>query len=734
MNTITDPTIDAFCSAKNKYQEFSLLKPYLYDNFTNLSARANGKLKEHIFRLGAYLKLPCFTSIIGDYSFLDSETIYFSSGTNAQGGSDCTLKTEDTVYLISCKGGDDVSGLDSWDFSKLEARRFDFGDSKIIYGFSGVKLNPGHLSNYHHFNNDFLETCWSQLYSFVIANNYDWSLMQEKTKSRIVLKYQLHQEEAINFVKNLYKTKTSDECLLFHACRTGKTITALSTCVELGFKRTIWFTSYPSINYQIIDTLRSFDKFYGLTWYDYNDPIGSTGTLQDANFVIVSLQRVNNLNRINNYEELLSSNFDAMINDEVHTHFKSESNIDIISKVNVKFTLALSATPYRNVLEGDFGTHNTHKFTDLELDKLREFHPEYQNYPKVNYLVYSSDVLKSFIEMKPEYTEEEGFSFTKFFAVENGKFSYESQVKDFIYKFVLAENKQSICSRKQFQHLENFLIFVPSRKACELLSSLMNEMFEKYDKDYIVDFTHSDVHNGKSFQSFIKNWSKRKASKSFLIARGQCSCGITLKDCDTVIHMNDDSSATLYFQRSQRCKNPRNSHQDVYVLDFNPHRSLLVHGRMIQAISDNYITLESTKEYLDHINIMSCESSGFKKFTAEFLYDGFTHSEYVVKKFEHIRMSTDLDNDTIKLFHPLDDNQSSGTFEIKGAEIENDEIKDVSIERVKVKNPESDNIKEADIELAKRIQKQFAQLIPTLFILSDFKTFKFHEMIDSFRK
>jgi hypothetical protein len=97
-------------------------------------------------------------------------------------------------------------------------------------------------------------------------------------------------------------------------------------------------------------------------------------------------------------------------------------------------------------------------------------------------------------------------------------------------------------------------------------------------------------------------------------------------------------------------------------------------------------------------------------------------------------MSTDLDNDTIKLFHTLGDNQSSGTFEIKGAEIENDEIKDASIERVKVKNPESDNIKETDIELAKRIQKQFAQLIPTLFILSDFKTFKFNEMIDSFRK
>ena len=733
MNIITDQIIDSLCSGKNKYQEFSLLNESLQDNFVNSSARANGKLKEHIFRVGAYLKLPCFTSILGEYSFLDSETIYFSSGTNAQGGSDCTLKTEDSVYLISCKGGDDVSGLDSWDFAKLEARKSDY-DSKIVYGFSGAKLNPGHLTNYHHFDNSFLDTCWNQLYAYALANNFDWNLMQEKIKSRIVLKYQWHQEEAINFVKNLYETKTAEECLLFHACRTGKTITALSACVDLGFKRVIWFTSYPSINYQIVETLRDFDKFYGYTWYDYNDPIGSTGTLQDANFIIVSLQRINNTTRIDNYEDLLSSNFDAMINDEVHTHFKSDSNADIISKVNVKFTIAMSATPYRNVLDGDFASHNTHKFTDIELNKIRDVRKEYQNYPVVNYLVYSSDVLKSFIEMKPEYTEEEGFSFSKFFAVENGKFSYESQVKDFIYKFVLAENKQSICSRKQFQHLENFLIFVPSRLACEMLSKLMNEMFEKYDKDYIVDYTHSDVHNGKSFQNFIKNWSKKKSSKSFLIARGQCSTGITLKDCDTVIHMNDDTSASLYFQRSQRCKNPRNNHQDVYVIDFNPHRSLVVHGRMIQAISDNYITLDATKEYLDHINIMSCESSGFKKFTAEFLYDGFTQSEYIVKKFEKIRMSDEIDQQTIDLFENVRPAESSSSYTIKDAEIENDEIKDVNIERVKIANPESDKVKIIDIEEIKKKKVQFAKQIPVLYTLSNFVEYNFIKMMDSYRK
>ena len=733
MNIITDQTIDSFCSGRNKYQEFALLNSNLQDNFVNSSARANGKLKEHIFRIGAYLKLPCFTSILGEYSFLDSETIFFSSGSNAQGGSDCTLQTENSVYLISCKGGDDVSGLDSWDFAKLEARKSDY-TLDVVYGFSGAKLNPGNLKNYHHFDNHFLETCWNQLYSYVLAHNFDWSLMQEKVKSRIVLKYQWHQEEAIKFVKNLYDSKISEECLLFHACRTGKTITALSACVELGFKRVIWFTSYPSINYQIVETLRDFDKFYGYTWYDYNDPIGSTGTLQDANFIIVSLQRINNTTRIDNYENLLSSNFDAMINDEVHTHFKSDSNADIISKVNVKFTIAMSATPYRNVLEGDFASHNTHKFTDIELNKIRDVHTEYQNYPKVNYLVYSSDVLKSFIDMKPEYSEEEGFSFTKFFAVENGKFSYESQVKDFIYKFILAENKQSICSRKQFQHLENFLIFVPSRLACEMLTKLMKEMFVKYDKDYVVDYTHSDVHNGKAFQTFIKNWSKRKSTKSFLIARGQCSTGITLKDCDTAIHMNDDTSASLYFQRSQRCKNPRNNHQDVYVIDFNPHRSLVVHGRMIQAISDNYITLDATKEYLDHINIMSCESSGFKKFTAEFLYDGFTQSEYIVKKFERIRMSDEIDQQTIDLFENVRPAENSASYTIKDAEIENDDIKDSVTERVKVPNPESDKVKIVDIEEIKKKKVQFAKQIPVLYTLSNFVEYGFIKMMDSYKK
>ncbi len=710
--------VDAFCSARNKYSEFRSLSPNLNENLSLMDSRIKGRFKEHIFRLGAYCKLPCFIEILGgNYTFEDSKSIYFSSGTKSQGGSDCTLLFEDSVVLISCKSRETTGGLDSYDHSKLVAVYHEkYPTYKAIYGFQGSNFS-GKVENAIHFDDSFIETCWKELYELIESNNFDFDKIQDALRGRVVLRYKQHQLEAINKAKEVFEY--SRDCLFFHSPRTGKTVTALGTAKSLNCKKILWLTPMPSINYQVTDTVAEFDKFKKWTYFDFNDS-NSTALLKDANVVVCSFQRLDDTDK---YSELLDINWDIVVIDEVHTHSETSSNQEIIDNLKTNKMLWLSATPFKNIMLGRFDKTNTHQFTNRELYELKKTNKDYAKYPQINYLLYSSDAVKEMVrEASQFYEKKEWFTFNKLFEISNGEFVYLNQVKEFIEAFfVNSYNRCGIRSLSILQKTKNILLFVPSINAQEKIVPLMREIFEvhKMSNVYSVDYTNSKINNGKTLKNWIKTNTRTSKQINIVIAVDQLSCGVTLPTCDMVVLWNDSVSESEYIQRTERCKNPKDDVENVYVIDFNPHRCLQSHGMQIETVAKKEIDVNIVSEYLSHMNILLYDGSDkFKIIDPEIFVKHYETYNYPLRQFSRLKTNQNLDAESIEIISLacLFNKKATKTITVLDADLGRED----GIKNKEVISSDGTKTKSDEKELAKKI-KSIIETIPLWHVLTNFK-------------
>jgi len=720
--------VDSFCSAKNKYREFEVLSPILNENLSLMDSRIKGRFVEHIFRLGAYCKLPCFVDAIkSNYVFEDSKSIYFSSGTKSQGGSDCTLITDDSVILISCKTQESAGGLDSYDHSKLVAVYHQkYSSLKPVYGFQGSHFT-GKLENAIHFDDAFIETCWAELYDFVQSYDFDFDKIQEHINGRIVLKYKQHQIEAINKAKEVFEY--SRDCLFFHSPRTGKTVTALGTAKSLNCKKILWLTPMPSINYQVTDTVSEFDKFKKWTYFDYNDT-NSTSSLKNANVVVCSFQRLDDIEK---YGDLFGINWDIVVIDEVHTHSETSSNQELIDSLKTSKMLWLSATPFKNIMLGRFDNTNTHKFTNRELYDLKKVNKDYENYPQINYLLYSSEAVKNMIrEASRFYEKKEWFTFNKLFEIANGEFVYNNQVKEFIEAFfVNTNNRLGLRALKIFQKTKNILLFVPSINVQEKLVALMKEIFRvhKMDEYYSVDYTNSKVNNGKTLKKWIRNNTRTSKIVNIVIAVDQLSCGVTLPTCDMVVLWNDSVSESEYIQRTERCKNPKEGVENVYVVDFNPHRCLQSHGMQIETITKKEIDVNVVSEYLSHINIMIYDGSDkFKIIDPDVFVKDYEKYNYPLKQFSRLKINDNFDSEAEEYLSHTSVFSSKNTKTV--TVLDSDLGREDGIQNKEIIS--SDRTRESKKKEKERIQKlkMILELQPLFHLITGFKFKRPQEIYD----
>lgn len=716
------------------YTSFSTLSNNFEENFTSDNI-LNGRWAEHIFRLSAYLKLPTFVETVGDsYSLFGERSIFFKSGTKATGKSDAILINDLSVILVSCKWGK-FQGRDAYDVSKLRDQAFtEFPNHTHKFGFAGI--DP-HYSDENEisFDYDFFSKCWSDLWAFLEENSFDFKYIDEKLKGRIVLKYKKHQIEAIKKAKTVFESHR--DCLFFHSPRTGKTVTALGTAKSLNCKKILWLTPLPSINYQITDTINNFDKFQNWTYFDYNDSF-STGDFNSANVIVCSFQR---LDDIDHYSQLFDVDWDMVIIDEVHTHSETNNNQDVIENLKSDKILWLSATPFKNIALGRFHSDNTHKFTNTELYELRKTSKSYANYPKINYVLYSSNALIKLVKDASKfYKDEEWFSFTKLFEINNdNRFVYENQVKEFIDAFFINQyNRMGLRSMEIFQQTKSILLFVPNTACQELLTNMMNDLFKSFrlDNIYSVDYTNSKINNGKSLKNWIETNTRKAKPINIVIACDQLSCGVTLPECDMVVMWNDSKSESDYIQRAERCKNPKNNVENVYVVDFNPHRCLQSHGAQIEADTAKPIHVESTVDYLQHMNIMLYDDSEkFRSIDPTYIVDKYNIVHYPLASFERLKSNELVDSKFVNLINKVTGLKESKNIEITKLDEELSREDGIQNTTREFESQKEDKPIDADKieELKKKIAK-FKKSIPWFCIISKFKHNNMDDIIDSIVK
>lgn len=711
-------------------ENFRFLSPEFENNFTE--PYWDGRWAEHIFRMSAFVRLPSFVEKVGDsFKLINESSIMMKSG-NKSGKADAILASNDTVMLVSCKWGN-FHGRDAYDASKLKDLAFhSYPTLKHIYGYVGKDPNFS-LDNEISFDKDFLVKCWDELWAYLQENDFNWNQINESCKTRKVLKYKRHQLDAIVFAKEVFQN--TENCLFYHSPRTGKTITALGTAKSMGAKKVLWITPMPSINYQVTDTLSEFDKFSKWTYFDYNDR-NSSGSLASANVVVCSFQRINNQEK---YQELFDIQWDFVIIDEVHTHSESDNNQDVLDNLAPCKRLWLSATPFKNILLGRFDTTNTHKFTNQELYSLKKTDKQYAKYPQINYLLYSSDAVKTLVKNASSfYDKDEWFTFSKLFEISDKNFVYQNQVKEFIEGFFINQyNRLGLRSLDVFQKTKNILLFVPSIEVQELLSKMMVNLFEQHNMQnvYSVDFTNSNINSGKTLKDWIITNNRNAKQVNIVLAVEQLSCGVTLPSCDMVVMWNDGKSEAEYIQRAERCKNPKDDVDNVYVVDFNPHRCLQSHGMQIEANTGKEISIQATTTYLDHINIMLYDDKEkFKTIDPRIFVSHFENHNYRLTTFSRIQTSDVIDKKTINLISQIVAGNSKNVVQTKLLDEElgrEDSIQNTV--RVSASNPdEEEKPVKIDDDMMKNI-KGLKELIPWWFIITKFKFKNLNEIFDAIR-
>jgi type I site-specific restriction endonuclease len=265
----------------------------------------------------------------------------------------------------------------------------------------------------------------------------------------------------------------------------------------------------------------------------------------------------------------------------------------------------------------------------------------------------------------------------------------------------------------------------------EKLVALMKEIFalHKMDNYYSVDFTNSKVNNGKTLKKWIQNNTRTSKIVNIVIAVDQLSCGVTLPTCDMVVLWNDSVSESEYIQRTERCKNPKDGVENVYVVDFNPHRCLQSHGMQIETITKKEIDVNVVSEYLPHINIMLYDGSGkFKIIDPEVLVKDYEKYNYPLKQFSRLKINDDFDNEAEEYLSHTSVFSSKNTKTV--TLLDSDLGREDGIQNKEIIS--SDRTRESKKKEKERIQKlkMILELQPLFHLITGFKFKRPQEIYD----
>lgn len=335
--------------------------------------------------------------------------------------------------------------------------------------------------------------------------------------------------------------------------------------------------------------------------------------------------------------------FDLLIKDECHLAFDTANTKAAIAKLSCKHILNLSGTPYRALLEERFD--DDAKFTWSYIDEQRARAKEIielgQDEAEKGGQYYWLCPMKIFtILLSPElykdanlFTEEEGFTFTKLFSVDenNGKcfFRNDVAVKAFINALchgVVMPYSDQAHNAHQYKsiNLKHSLWYVPGVREANLLAAMLkqHDIFKAYD---IVIAAGNNGGEGNETVTLVKNriadietGRNRSHIGTITLSCGKISHGVSIPELGSVFNLSDMKSAQLYFQLIFRGQTPWvGKKHECYVFDFNPNRTLEHIHTVSKAGAGTGDVRKVLSEMLDVFNVICYNGTEFNRMNAD---------------------------------------------------------------------------------------------------------------------
>lgn len=460
------------------------------------------------------------------------------------------------------------------------------------------------------------------------------------------------QQEAVAQTLAYYQAGTYPREFLWNAKpRFGKTLTAYDLARQMKATRVLIVTNRPSIANSWLD---DFKKFIG--WQTGWKFISESDSLKGKEGYISRQQYMEDLDKMKNdeikgevafeslqglkgsiyfggqYDKLewiQKQKWDLLIIDEAHEGVDTYKTDVAFDKIQRKFTLHLSGTPFKAIASNKFRadqifnwSYEDEQEAKANWDENTQGSNPYGKLPRLNLYTYQlSHMIQGQIQKGMDLSEDEhaefAFDLNEFFRAENEKFVHEKEVKNFLN--MLAHNEKYPFStpelRKELAHTFWLMHRVESVKAMAKLLK-KDPVFEHYEvvvaagdgkltaEEEEADAAQDNEANKKSYDKVMEAIDKN--DRTITLSVGQLTTGVTVKPWTAVLMLSNMKSPAEYMQAAFRAQNPyeytdpktkkRFQKQNAYVFDFAPERTLIIFDEFANNLNSGTAGGHGTRE------------------------------------------------------------------------------------------------------------------------------------------
>lgn len=406
--------------------------------------------------------------------------------------------------------------------------------------------------------------------------------------------------------KTIAEFKHGDKFLWNCKMRFGKTFTAYQLCKRAGYKNVLILTWKVAVEDGWKSDLLSHHDFRGVNFINKDNL--NTFNPDNTNVVFISIPLLmankslaaeddENTHQsmkagditgfTDKIKNIADTQWDLLIIDEAHYGTRAENTKKILEKLKYTKLLELSGTPFKILEDAEYKSWQIYNWTyKNEQDAKYSFtgpkeENPYKDLPDME--IYTFDGVCDLIN---EFGEKD-FNINHIFNVnkDTGDFAQKDWVENIIdfmcgETFDLGKPNGDTKSKNPKVKLpyhgpmmnknKKSLWFLPDVASVCAMERLLNN--HKFFKGYkIINATGSG--EGSSIKSLEKFKELQKTTdKIICISCGMLNTGVTIKELNSVVMLQDKHSAQDFFQSIFRCQSPCAGKSECYVFDFNPKR------------------------------------------------------------------------------------------------------------------------------------------------------------------
>jgi len=339
-----------------------------------------------------------------------------------------------------------------------------------------------------------------------------------------------------------------------------------------------------------------------------------------------------------NIEKLKSIHFGLIMADEYHYGTKSAKFQHLLSELDYDKIIYVSGTAMKDMATGKFNNDQIYNWTYIEEQKKRkkELKEKEKNpdgyYPHIDmpkmhfYKMELSPEAKRLAIDRGLYTEDQGFSFTKFIDTneKTGKLENEELAKILVSQIIGNNPLFSIhASGVQGTSLDHtFWVMAKKTAGIKALAKVMEGMPEFKNKYVIIPATGDLNGNIDKVKNKIKE-AENSGKKSITMSCYRFKEGTTVPEWGGVVMLDDGHSAEEYLQAIFRCQSPGRKggppKENCYVFDYNPQRLLSIYHDIAQwsSAKGKEGQFDMVKQFLNYAPILQSDGNKMVEVSAD---------------------------------------------------------------------------------------------------------------------